>query len=150
VLLDGKTKMKKNIFLILKILMVCIVLILIVVSTVIYFEKQNRVIQPKNQKQDNGVVKQVSQEELRANYKSGVLLAINNFNNNYEETRNKLSNLIVPNDSEFMNLHINLITAFDSIIYRNDKQTAKQRLEEISSKNDWLTNPLSKIIQSIQ
>lgn len=149
-LLDGKTKMKKNIFLILKILMVCIVLILIVVSTVIYFEKQNRVIQPKNQKQDNGVVKQVSQEELRANYKSGVLLAINNFNNNYEETRNKLSNLIVPNDSEFMNLHINLITAFDSIIYRNDKQTAKQRLEEISSKNDWLTNPLSKIIQSIQ
>ncbi|HNV97453.1 MAG TPA: hypothetical protein PKL13_04080 [bacterium] len=142
--------MKKNIFLILKILMVCIVLILIVVSTVIYFEKQNRVIQPKNQKQDNGVVKQVSQEELRANYKSGVLLAINNFNNNYEETRNKLSNLIVPNDSEFMNLHINLITAFDSIIYRNDKQTAKQRLEEISSKNDWLTNPLSKIIQSIQ
>ncbi|MDD4289879.1 MAG: hypothetical protein PHH83_01210 [Patescibacteria group bacterium] len=142
--------MKKNIFLILKILTVCIVLILIVISIVIYFEKQNRVIKPKNQKQNNGYMKQVSQEELRANYKSGVLLAINNFKGNYEETRNKLSNIIVPSDSEFMNLHINLITAFDSIIYRNDKQTAKQRLEEISSKNDWLTNPLSKIIQSIQ
>lgn len=142
--------MKKNISLILKILTVCIVLILIIVSVVIYFEKQNRVIQPKNRKQNNRVVKQVSQEELKANYKSGVLFALNNFNNNYEETRNKLSNLIVPNDPEFMNLHINLITAFDSIIYRNDKQTAKDRLEEISLNNDWLTNSLSKIIQLLK
>ncbi len=141
--------MKKNVFLILKILMVCIVLCLIVLSILIYVEKQNRVIVPKNKTTNNGVIKQISKEELTANYKSSVLGILDSFNGNYQETRNKLVEVSgVPAD--LTSLHFDIVVAFDYVVFKDDKTSAKQRLEKIYTDYDWLKQPLTKIIESVK
>jgi hypothetical protein len=141
--------MKKNVFLILKILMVCIVLCLIVLSILIYVEKQNRVIVPKNKTTNNGVIKQISKEELTANYKSSVLGILDSFNGNYQETRNKLVEVSgVPAD--LTSLHFDIVVAFDYVVFKDDKTSAKQRLEKIYTYYYWLKQPLTKIIESVK
>ncbi|HNZ86425.1 MAG TPA: hypothetical protein PLD95_01655 [bacterium] len=140
--------MKKDIFLLLKILMVCVVLSLIVLSAFLYSNKKNqdKVIPVSQQK--NQVERQITKEELIANYKSGVLTALNSFNNDYQETRNKLDGLSVP--LEFKDQYFNLVTAFDEIIYNNDKDLALKKLETISRSDDWIKEPLQKIIESLK
>lgn len=141
--------MKKNVFLILKILMVCIVLCLIVLSILIYVEKQNRVIVPKNKTTNSGVIRQISKEELTANYKSSVLGILDSFNGNYQETRNKLVEVSgVPAD--LTSLHFDIVVAFDYVVFKDDKTSAKQRLEKIYTDYDWLKQPLTKIIESVK
>jgi hypothetical protein len=140
--------MKKDIFLLLKILMVCVVLSLIVLSAFLYSNKKNqdKVIPVSQQK--NQVERQITKEELIANYKSGVLTALNSFNNDYQETRNKLDGLSVP--LEFKDQYFNLVTAFDEIIYNNDKDLALKKLETISRSDDWIKEPLQKNIESLK
>ena len=140
--------MKKDIFLLLKILMVCVVLSLIVLSAFLYSNKKNqdKVIPVSQQK--NQVERQITKEELIANYKSGVLTALNSFNNDYQETRNKLDGLSVP--LEFKDQYFNLVTEIDEIIYNNDKDLALKKLETISRSDDWIKEPLQKIIESLK
>ncbi len=141
--------MKKHLSLILKILAVCIVLSLILIAVFSYLKSQKNNGITNEKKVQNDTVKQLTPQELTQNYKSNVVNVLSGFSGDYQDVRNKLVEISgVPADLK--NLHFDIVVAFDYLIFKDDKESAKQRLEKIYTDYDWLKQPLELVIQSIK
>jgi len=130
-----------------KIVIIAGLLILVVVMILIYSKNLDEQIIVEKQN-DSGQVQGekivVDYDELVKEYKNDLVEAINAFNGDYQNLQEQIVKITVP--SGFQELHLQLVLALNPVLYEENESLTKQRLQDITSNNDWLQPSLEKII----
>lgn len=88
----------------------------------------------------------IDYEKLEFDYKNALSEILDNFMGNFEILRDQILDLKVTNN--YQRFHLELIIALDDIIYNQDRESAKEQLQSIMDKNEWIRGPLSNIISN--
>jgi len=140
----------------LKIAVIIILFILVVATIFIYSKKISTDL--KETKEKNNSIQQtndsvhldspseiiVDQEKLISDYQSGLKSILFQFNGDYQNLQSQIVDLVVP--SGFQDLHLQLVLAFNPVIYNNNPSLTQKKLEEIALDYDWLKLTLEKLI----
>jgi hypothetical protein len=138
----------------LKILIVSILLVFVLVLGFIYSRKLDNWSFADNEKQEKVQVEQVQNkkevvdyDELVRNYKKNLIKVIDEFNGDYQGLQEQIVEIVVP--SGFQDLHLQLVLALNHVLYEDNPDITKTKLQKIADDNDWLTKSLNKIILNI-
>ncbi len=140
----------RGFYLPLKIIIIGLLLIIVFIVLIIYSQGLNYNESNVNKSKviEKPVLKNtevnVDYEKLEFEYQEALSKILNNFMGNFEILRDQILDLKVTNN--YQRFHLDLIIALDNIIYNQDRELAKEQLQSIIDKNEWIRGPLSNII----